>query len=178
MSEIEHVSVPVLADAPSGVHQLRQALAHVDDQRKQLAEAGDLDALAHGWNQIRPLLADLRGLADAIEADIAGLMPSKTHEVPGVGVLERRRGTSRKAWDWDQLLPLLIRLHVDPDGTGEIPGPAEVIDRMRGLIEDVIGVTPSKGPRVRSLRDLGIDPDEYAETSPGRTSIQLHGGER
>lgn len=165
--------------APTGgVDHLRRALAQVDDQRKALAEAGDIEALAHGWNQIRPLLADLKSVTEAIEADLAALMPTKTVEIPGVGVLERRKGQDRKAWDWPELLPLLIRMYVDPDGTGEMPGPAEVIDRMRELIVDVIGVTPSKSPKVRPLREMGIDPDEFCESKPGRVSVQLHGGDK
>ena len=165
-------------DQTGGVAALRQALAHVDDQRKALAEAGDIDSLAHGWNQIRPLLADLRALTEAIEADLARLMPDKLHEVPGVGVLERRKGTDRKAWDWPELLPLLIHLYVDPDGTGEMPDAGEVMERMKSLIVDVIGVVPSKGPKVTPLKALGVPVDEYCESKPGRVSVQLHGGDK
>lgn len=178
MSEIEHVAPLATVESGGGVEQLRYALAQVDDQRKALAEAGDIDSLAHGWNQLRPLLADLKSISEAIERDLADLMPDKLHEVPGVGVLERRKGTDRKAWDWPELLPRLIRSCVDPDGTGEIPDAGEVIERMRSLIVDVIGVTPSKGPRVRPLRDLGFEPDEWCESKPGRVSVQLHGGDK
>lgn len=172
------MSLVPTAATPDGIVRLRRSLAVLDDQRAALAEAGDLDALASGLAQLEPILRDLRDLARAIEDDVARLMPAKTVEVPGVGVLERRKGTDRRAWDWPSLLPLLIRAYVDPDGTGEMPDAGEVVARMRELIVDVIGVTPSKGPRVRQLRELGLDPDEWCESSPGRTSVQIHGGER
>lgn len=160
------------------ITRLRHSIAAADDQRAALAEAGDLDALAPALPTIRALCQDLAALERALEDDVARLMPAKTVEVPGVGVLERRKGRDRRAWDWPSLLPLLIRAYVDPDGTGEMPDAGEVVARMRELIVDVIGVTPSKGPKVRPLRELGIDPDEYAETRPGRVSVQIHGGER
>lgn len=161
--------------APDALTVLRHGLAQLDDQRAALAEAGDLDTLAAGLVALTALSRDLRVLTQAVEGDVARLMPAKRHEIPGLGVLERRKGTDRKAWDWDALLPLLIRSYVDPSGTGEMPDAAEVMDRMRELIVDVIGVTPSKGPRVTPLKEMGIDPDEYAETTPARTSVQIHG---
>lgn len=171
------MSLVPTAATPDGIVRLRRSLAVLDDQRAALAEAGDLDALAIGLAQLEPILRDLRDLARAIEDDVARLMPAKTVEVPGLGMVERRRGTDRKSWDWEGLLPTLIRLVVDPDGTGEMPDAGEVVSRMRALISEVIGVTPSKGPRVRQLRELGLDPDEWCESSPGRVSVQIHGGE-
>lgn len=169
--------VPTSPAAPDALDLLRHGLAQLDDQRAALAEQGDLDTLAAGYVALTALLGDLRDLARAVEDDVARLMPSKRVEIDGLPVLERRRGADRRAWDWDTLLPLLIRLYVDPDGTGEMPDAVEVIDRMRELIVDVIGVTPSKGPKVTPLKEMGIDPDEYAESKPGRQTVQIHRGQ-
>lgn len=170
---LERLDTPA---GPGALDMLRRGLAQLDDQRAALAAAGDLDTLAAGLVSLTALLDDLRELARAVETDVAALMPEKRHEVPGLGVLERRKGTDRKSWDWETLLPTLIRMYVDPDGTGAIPDPVEVMDRMRELIVDVLGVTPSKGPRVTPLREMGLDPDEYCATTPGRVSVQVHGG--
>lgn len=176
MTGLVHVDrSPVRA---SGVDALRAAIHAADVQRTELAEDGDYETLVHGLAQLLPLRRDLSDLLRAVEDDIARLMPSKTVEVEGVGVVERRKGTDRKKWDWDSLLPLLIRLWVDPDGTGEMPAAPEVVERMKALITDVVGTTPSKGPKVTPLRAAGVDPDEYCESSPGRVSVQIHGGER
>lgn len=157
-----------------GLAALREAILAVDDQRQALAEAGDLDNLARGLAQLRTLVGDLRQLAAATEDDVARLMPAKRVEVEGVGAIERRKGTDRRSWQWDDLLPLLVRLYLDPDLTGELPDAAEAVERMKALIVEVVGVTPSKGPRITPLRELGIDPDEYAEVTPGRTTVQIH----
>lgn len=157
-----------------GLARLREAILAVDDQREQLAQAGDLDNLARGLVQLKTLVGDLNQLTRAVEDDVARLMPAKRVEIEGVGAIERRKGTDRKAWKWDDLLPILVRTYLDPDLTGELPSTPEAVDRMRALIVEVIGVTPSKGPRLTPLRALGIEPDEYAETTPGRTTVQIH----
>lgn len=172
------MTLPEHVPAPTGLDQLRRSLDGLDTQRQALADAGDLDTLAVGLAQLKPLLTELSTLRDAIEADVAALMPEPRHEVPGLGVLERRRGSVRRSWDWDHLLPLLVRSYVDPDGTGEIPEAGEVVERLRALITEVIGVTPSKGPRITALRERGVDPDEHCESRPGKTSVQIHGGEQ
>lgn len=178
--EVEHVEAAALLPIARenlrdpGLARLREAILAVDDQRQAMAEAGDLDNLARGLAQLRTLVGDLRQLSHAVEDDVARLMPAKRCEVEGVGAIEKRKGTDRKAWKWDDLLPLLVRMYLDPELTGELPSSSEAVERMRALITEVIGVTPSKGPRLTPLRGLGIDPDEYAETTPGRTTVQIH----
>jgi hypothetical protein len=179
--DVEHVEaagrwLPIAREnlRDPGLARLREAILAVDDQRQQLAEQGDLDNLARGLVQLKTLLGDLRQLSQAVEDDVARLMPAKRVEVEGVGAIEKRKGTDRKSWQWDDLLPVLVRLYLDPELTGELPSSSEAVERMRALITEVIGVTPSKGPRLTPLRAAGIDPDEYAETSPGRTTVQIH----
>ena len=133
------------------------------------------------WIEAAELYAEFEGLRSAmgkrgptLAETIAETMPAQQVEVPGVGVMTRRRGTVRKAWDWPTLLPKAIRSYLDPDGTGEFPtDPMTAVDRMRAMAEDVIGLTPSKQPRVGALRALDIDPDEYCESTPGRLSVQI-----
>lgn len=160
---------------PSSLTDLRRIITALDTQRSELREAGDLNSLAYGLAQVRALMADLRYIAELVETDVADLMPDRNVDIDGLGRIERRKATDRKSWDWDQLLPRLIRLAIDPDGTGELLDGADLMEAMKGIITDVIGVTPSKSPRITALRAQGIDPDEYAETKPGKSSVQIHG---
>lgn len=168
----------VPTSTPDSLVTLRRGLAELDDQRKALAEAGDYETLIYGLVQLLPLVKDLSELARAVKQDIAATMPSRWVEIEGVGRVERKPDNRRSDWDWDQLLPRLIRMYVDPDGNGALPEPAEVMDRMRELIVDVIGVTPSKGPRVTPLREMGLDPDEWCSVTRDKHTVQIHGGEK
>lgn len=159
------------------VDQLRQAIARLDAERDQLAEAGNLDTLAVGLAQLRLLAKDLRTLTEAVEADVANMMPAKTHEIDGFGVLEVRTSTTRNQWQWESLWPALVRLTLDPEGTGELPELPTVVASMTSLVEQVIGLTGSKGPRLTQLRALGFDPDEWSSIGRTKQSVQIHGGE-
>jgi hypothetical protein len=154
------------------------AITALDAQRAELAAAGETGMLAFGLDRIRELRRQLGDLERAVEADVATLMDGKTETVDGLGTLERRRGTDRKAWQSDDLLKLIVRQAVDPEGTGEVAGtPIEVLGRVLEAITDCVPVTPSLGWRVTALRSHGVDPDEWCETKPGRTSVQIHKGE-
>lgn len=153
--------------------QLRHLVLALDDRRAALAEAGDLHRLAEGLAQLRTINGDLQQLARHVEDNVAALMPDKQVEIPGVGVIERRRGTDRRKWQSEDLLRTLIRDELD-DGTGELPSPAETLDRVLGVVTACMPVTGSLGWRVTALRERGIDPDEWAECTPGRVSVQIH----
>jgi hypothetical protein len=154
---------------------LRRIITELDAERASLVEAADLDKLAIGLSAIRTLIGDLRMLADATEANVVELMPQRRYEIEGLGTLERRKGTDRKAWEWESLWPLLVRPTLDPDGTGELPDLPTTVASLTSLTQEVIGLTPSKQPRVTALRAMGVDPDDWCEVSPGRTSVQIHG---
>ncbi len=172
MSALE--PVPVVAH-PSGVDALRTAIMRADADRARLAEAGDTTALAFGLADLRALSRDLSMLARAVEDDVARLMASKTMTVDGLGTLERRRGTERRQWDSEALFATLVRSELDPDGTGELPPAAETLERVRALVADTMPLTGSFGWRVTALRARGVDPDEWASCTPGRTTVQIHG---
>lgn len=180
----DHLPVPQdRAPEPAGgvtlVDALRLALAKADDQRQALADAGDIANLAYGLTQLKVLADDLRTLLRDVEANVADLMDAKLVELPEVGItLERKRGTDRRSWDSMALLQEVIRRSVDPDGTGELPPVGEVIQRLHDGVSACVPVTGSLGWRVGALRAIGLDPDEWCETSPGRTSVIVRGGEQ
>ena len=168
---------PEPAALPLTLEHIGSRLDDVEDMIGLLAETGQVATLARFLAELRAVKKLLDEQVREAEAQLAEIMDDKSIVVQGVGVFERRVGTDRRAWQWDDLLPRLTRLHLDPGGTGEIPSTAEAVEAMRRLIVDVIGVTPSRGPRVTALRALGLDPDEYAETTPGRVSVQITQGD-
>jgi hypothetical protein len=84
--------------------------------------------------------------------------------------LERRKGTDRKQWRWDEVMaaawPALVARH---EGS--------MLDALDDLLA-LLPLTASNGPRVTPFRDLGFDPDEFCESKPGRMSVQVIGGEK
>ena len=170
--------VPVTPIVPSAVQTLREQIAAADTQRQALVEAGDLDALAAGLAQLRQITADMRLLAQAVEDDVVSLMPDKRYTLQGVGTLERRKGTDRRQWDSLELARLLVLAELVDPATGEIDrtgDPVEVVGRVVAALVACAPFTSSMGWRVTALRDRGINPDEWATTTPGRTTVQIHG---
>lgn len=171
--------VPVQAVEPANpplslVDALRYAIAQADTQRKALVDSGDVDSLAVGLRDLRRITADLRILTTATEDDLARLMPAKILTVEGVGTFERRKGTDRKKWQSEDLLAHVIRRAAVDETTGEV-FPADVtLARLLEVLPSVVPFTGSLGWRVTALRALGIDPDQWCETAPGRTAVQLH----
>jgi hypothetical protein len=97
-------------------------------------------------------------------------------EVEGIGVFERRRKADRKSWNHDELRSELMRAVRD--------GRAKRVDQETGEILDedpteqafrVIFDCARPEWRVRPLKALQIDPDEYAQVTYGGFSIQIHG---
>lgn len=175
MTGAELATTGAVARPADALLALRQAVAAADEHRSELAEAGDWAALIEGLASLKPLLADLRTLANAIEDDAARLMPSKREELPGIGVVERKKGTDRKAWQSEDLLRELVLSVSTADENGEKhTDPDELLDRLKAAVP----FTGSLGWRVTALRAMGLDPDEWCETKPGRVSLQFHGGDK
>ena len=149
---------------------LRTALLHADTLRQELAERGDWAQLLYAIDGLRQLKADLDTLLRSCEDDAARLLPDKKVAIDGFGVVERRTTSSRK-WDSEPLLNDLCRHILDPEGTGEIT-PSAVAELLRAL-KAVLPVTASLGWRVTALKKLGIDPEQYSETTYGRKTIQI-----
>ena len=175
------ITVPVVADAaPAPVPEtdlagrLAASIVAADDRRHELAERGDWHALAFVLAELRRLAADLRLLVDTVEQDCYRLLPGKRTEIDGLGVLEKRKGTDRRAWQSTDLLDELLRVAVVDRETGAVLDDELLIrQRIHEVLVDAVPFNPSLGWRVTALRDLGIDPDEWCETRPGRESVQV-----
>ena len=169
--EITPTSPERSGEEPSALMQLRLAIAALDDQRQELAEMGDYETLARGLAAVRTLTQDLRTLARSVEDDVARTMPDRRVEVEGFAVLERRKATDRRNWRWSEVLNDALPVCLERNE-------GSVMDAFGELIQ-MLPLTSSTGPRLAVFRDeLGLDPSEYAETSPGRITVQIIGGHK
>jgi hypothetical protein len=141
--------------------------------------AGDVEQLAVMFVWLSRSSRRLKHCTQAVEERLAEVMESKTLELEGLPVLERRNSTLRKRWESDALLDRVVRYALDPEGDGSLPmTPFEAVSRVVASVKDAIPVTPSLGWRVGALRAIGLDPDEWCETEPGPTKVQIHEGSR
>jgi hypothetical protein len=124
----------------------------------------------------RSQIASLRLREGELVDRLAAEMTEDRLELEGVGVFERRRKADRKQWNHDELRSELMRAVRD--------GRTKRVDQETGEIVDedpteqafrVIFDCARPEWRVRPLKALQIDPDEYAQVTYGGYSIQLHG---
>ncbi len=128
---------------------LASELAHVRAQRRQL---GDTE----------------RDLEDRI----AELMNGDHVNLDDKITLIRHKGAKRTQWQSEAILAELgKRARVDADGV--ISEPDEQYERLYELVRECVPLNQSLGWRTRPLRRLGLDPDEWAEVSPGRVSVEV-----
>ena len=155
-------------------------------ETQELVEDGDLEALAwHYVNVVVPAKKMLGNLAGEVQRVLAEYGPwsGGVWQPEGLPVLEVHRGAERKKVQWDELRPLLRRRVLDPEDTGQLPDDAviEAVDEAFALLYAVAPLTGSTKPRARALKPVlehyGRTLDEFCETTPGRVSVQIHGGE-
>jgi hypothetical protein len=126
---------------------------------------------------VRSQLAGLK-LREADLADrLAAEMTEDRLELEGVGVFERRRKADRKAWDHEGVYSALLRrLHKF--------GPGEEVDELTGEIRELdpmeaafllLKACANPTWRVTALRQQGLDPSEFCETTYSGYSIQFVG---
>lgn len=178
--DIEHVAAGTPDVTPPEsidfVGHIRALVAVGDTQRRAMVAAEDWESLAWGYTRLSQVRRVLSDLLREVETDLYRIMPDKKQTVSGVGTLEKKRGSNRKKWQSAELVSHLVRLALDPEGTGEIPAdPMEAAGKVVEVLTACAPFTGSLGWRATALRDWGIDPDEWCETTPGRESIRVHG---
>ena len=136
----------------------------------ELAEQGDWESLGDGLDRIRALRKQLSDLERHVEDHVAALMPDKRIVVSGLG-MERRTSKDRRAWQSEAIVRELW-VQTSVDFNGETVEPFLHAERFREAIEECVPLTGSLGWRVKALAEYGIDPEDYAEVTPGRTSVQ------
>lgn len=85
--------------------------------------------------------------------------------VEGVGVIRAFRGKDRKSWEHEALVRDVVDAHL-AQLDGEIPDPFTVA----GWIREAAGIGYWK---TGALNALGLDADEFCESSPGRRTVSI-----
>jgi hypothetical protein len=118
------------------------------------------------------LIGKLRDLADDLAGALASVMDEKVEHLSGWDV-ERTYGTTRKSWQREVLAKEVTEVGIRALGAAE---DAERIDaysaaRAAQVVHNAFAKAFLLGPRAGALRELGLNPDNYSESSPGRTGI-------
>lgn len=143
----------------------------INDARQALdaLEPGDPDALIGCWLVLCRVTDTARQVREDLESLIGESMPDKRHTVHGVTVEKKRPGARRTDWDSENLLRLVVDSRVVDPNTGEIESTLQVLKKVYGLA--------GYQARITALRDLGIDPDEFAKTEYRKGwTLRQHGG--
>jgi hypothetical protein len=112
-----------------------------------------IDELIDAWRTATDLRRDLALVVDQLATAIGERMDDRRYTAPGITV-ERRRHTTRTAWDIDDLLRVVLDTRVvDPD-SGEIASDLDKVRRVWNL----------GAPRTTALTALGIDADDFCTT--------------
>lgn len=116
-------------------------------------------------NVLRSALSALRNLDAALVRHIYVNGEHGDVQVEGLPVAKVTRARDRKAWEHRPLAQAVLDAHLTERGF-EQPDPWEAIT----WVLDAAGVAYWK---VTTLRELGIDVDQYCETTPGKPQVQF-----
>lgn len=187
MSEIEKVTQEQVAtntrvlegSETNAIEATRVAINDMALHAKELAESGDYVALISGLLPLQQIMGDLRILESEVKRYIVDTMPDKMVTVEGVGTVERLAKITRRNWDSEELLRLIVRDALVDQETGEIPSsPMEAVDRVMTEIKAVVPFTGSTSWRVGELKKRGIDPDEWCEENRDGYSLKFTKSDR
>lgn len=169
-------SLSVVASIKADVDTLEHGL---ESYLNRAADADDVAAMA----VLVADLQDLRRRLSQVEAEVARRAGSIRHaaetngEMPGGGVYTLRRGATRKAWDHDGWKTRVLNLVLDRH---EVHRDDQVVNAETGAAVDVAAIVQeveaahgSTAPKVSILKGLGIDPDEFCESTPGPWTFQV-----
>lgn len=106
-----------------------------------------------------------------LEAAAARAMTQRRIELPALGIVaERRGGTKRTDWDHPRVASVVARRYA-VDAYGEIDTDlAELAECVAHWLLDFVNVSYW---RAGKLRELGVDPDQYATCERGRRTVHL-----
>ncbi len=172
---------------PGMVDLIDAAITAADRQRAELAEAGDLDALAHGLHAAREIAGRLRILIDLIDADVSTLNRNRPDTeqgatiIDGLGALETKRRSTRQVWESERLFGVLIDRITDKAvvdmNTGEMVGDPTTANTIASLLREYLApalpITPSMGWRIGGLKKAGIDPEDWRERELGTWTTRI-----
>ena len=143
----------------------------------------DLDRAINDLAELRTVRKALADWEVVLETYIADSLGRNVTTVEGVGTVQVRYGTDRKAWEKHDLLRAVLDSHRPPSPDGEVhpsdDGHAEVAGEALSCSPDLARVLDCfnlPAPRVTALKERGIPVDEYCQSQPGRISVVIEGG--
>lgn len=146
------------------------------DQLERFSGAiNDPAALADLLDSLRAIKKRAGEVYVEIERAYIGVAGEKKLEIPGLGLVEIKSAVRRTKWQHDEVFRSVISRLADEPGvfydeeTGERFPPAQLAANLVGRLRDVL----SPSWKVTGLRDLGLDPDEFAETDEKHWSVAL-----
>jgi hypothetical protein len=132
-------------------------------------ESTTVEESAQILGDVRAHIAVLRQCEAGIERWIATCFREEGWrdpvELPGIGMVEVRRSTTRRAWDHEGLRARWLNDYVTANG-GEVVDPAQI----RDALFDVVSVS---GWKVTGLKALGIDANDFCQSEPGTPRVVL-----
>ncbi len=138
------------------------------------AERCDQTELAHMLVDLDDIRLRIALALQVLEDALIATMTTKTLEIEGLPVLEQRGGKARKAWQSDELLPFVVRKAL----VSRAPNAnVDTVNSVYAVVDEISKAVPftgSLGWRVTALKAMGIDPDEFCESSPSRRTVQIH----
>lgn len=165
-------AITALANDPERAERERDALASIDQgkgERAKYAEMLGRDLLA-----VRTLRQDLAAIEASIESIVARVMPVGTLDLDGLH-LERHGGKDRKDWDHDGVVTALAQRFATTDEGEYDP---TLVPLYGDSVRHFLRAAQVSGYRTKTgLVPLGVDPDAYCKSTPGRRTVQVSGGE-
>lgn len=158
---------------------LGQAVQDVADDLPALIAAStapDLADLAAPYAALSEAAGRLRTVMDELGDAIAREMTGD--QVAGERFrIDRRRTQDRKQWDQTSLRRDYVRHLQRKAGVLDatvLSADGELLDITVGaLMAEALNLYGSVAPKVTSIRAVGMDPQDYAEVSKGRTQITV-----
>lgn len=131
----------------------------------------DIERALRDLHELRQVITALRMWEGLLTDWIADYLGRNTMDLDGVGHVEVKHGANRKEWDNDALWRLVVarardERKIDPETGEALESEGEAVGR-------VLGECMRPSWRLTPLRERDIDPDEYCQVSPGKTSVVI-----
>lgn len=168
MSELEKSIQFLNPQSDDIAKRLIGVVSQIDAIRQSLADAGDWPALTTGLVNIRELKKNLDVVISSMEKNIYDLLPDKETFEPGIGMITKSMGSSKK-WDSQQLFDDIVARHMPEDGEFKPSTLFAVLDDLKKALP----LTSSLAWRSGELKRLNFRVDHYCETNYTRPSIRI-----
>ena len=171
----------LMADIGAGVNRaLIDLPAALERMAATLSDTAALDVIAWAQDQ-RRILSELEGQATTYAAQNLTAI-GRTGTMKDGRRYEVKRGSNRKGWDhtgWQHdVRQAVVTSHLgdaaglvtlDP-ATGET---SELTPMLYAVATEVQAAHGSTSPKVTTLKALGLDPEDYCETTPGPWGVSF-----